>query len=102
MAMGTPKKPVNKKVDSKNTGEDEDDDDSMLDQPAKKKVVDDDDDFDGPLLEKVLHRHVRAGGVRGGGSCDAGRHAYRPVISMNCRAAQTRHPAWRLRRSPRP
>lgn len=46
--MGTPKKPVNKKVDSKNTGEDEDDD-SALDQPSKKKVVDDDDDFDGPL-----------------------------------------------------
>jgi hypothetical protein len=49
MAMGTPKKPVNKKVDSKNTGEDEEDDDSTLDQPSKKKVVDDDDDFDGPL-----------------------------------------------------
>lgn len=49
MAMGTPKKPVNKKVDSKNTGEDEDDDDSMLDQKSKKKVVDEDDDFDGPL-----------------------------------------------------
>jgi hypothetical protein len=48
MAMGTPKKPVNKKVDSKNTGEDEDDDDSTLDQKPKKKV-DDDDDFDGPL-----------------------------------------------------
>jgi hypothetical protein len=49
MAMGTPKKPVNKKVDSKNTGEDEDDDDSTLDQKSKKKVDDDDDDFDGPL-----------------------------------------------------
>jgi hypothetical protein len=48
MAMGTPKKPVNKKVESKDTGEDEDDD-SMLDQKPKKKVVDDDDDFDGPL-----------------------------------------------------
>jgi len=45
--MGTPKKPVNKKVESTDTGED--DDDSMLDQPTKKKVVDDDDDFDGPL-----------------------------------------------------
>jgi len=49
MAMGTPKKPVNKKVDSKNTGEDEDDDDSMLDQKAKKKIIDEDEDFDGPL-----------------------------------------------------
>jgi len=49
MAMGTPKKPVNKKVDSKSTEEDVEDDDNMLDQPAKKKVVDDDDDFDGPL-----------------------------------------------------
>jgi hypothetical protein len=48
MAMGTPKKPVNKKVESKDTGEDEDDD-STLDQKPKKKVVDDDDDFDGPL-----------------------------------------------------
>ena len=47
MAMGTPKKPVNKKVE--NTGEDEDDDDSTLDQKPKKKVDDDDDDFDGPL-----------------------------------------------------
>ena len=47
--MGTPKKPVNKKVDSQDTGEDEDDDDSMLDQKPKKKIVDDDDDFDGPL-----------------------------------------------------
>jgi len=47
--MGTPKKPVNKKVDSKNTGEDEDDDDSMLDQKAKKKIIDEDEDFDGPL-----------------------------------------------------
>ena len=47
--MGAPKKPVNKKVDSKNTGGDEDDDDSMLDQKPKKKVDDDDDDFDGPL-----------------------------------------------------
>ena len=47
--MGTPKKPVNKKVDSKNTGEDDDDDDSLLDQPSKKKIVDDDDDYDGPL-----------------------------------------------------
>ncbi len=46
--MGTPKKPVNKKVDSKNTGEDEDDD-STLDQPSKKRVVEDDDDYDGPL-----------------------------------------------------
>ena len=48
--MGAPKKPVNKKVDSKNIGGDEeDDDDSMLDQKPKKKVDDDDDDFDGPL-----------------------------------------------------
>jgi len=48
--MGTPKKPVNKKIDSQNTGEDEDDDDSMFDQKAKKKIIDDDDDdFDGPL-----------------------------------------------------
>ncbi|GAC1305170.1 MAG: hypothetical protein NVSMB24_13730 [Mucilaginibacter sp.] len=48
--MGTPKKPVNKKVDSQNTGEDEDDDDSILDQSGKKKIVDDDDDdFDVPL-----------------------------------------------------
>jgi len=46
MAMGTPKKPVTKKVAPKNTGDDDDDD---LDQPTKKKVVDDDDDFDGPL-----------------------------------------------------
>ncbi len=47
--MATPKKPVNKKVDSQNTGEDEDDD-SMLDQKVKKKAVDDDDDdFDAPL-----------------------------------------------------
>ena len=55
MAMGTPKKPVNKKVDSKNTGEDEDDD-SALDQPSKKKVVDDDDDFDGPLDDIGLRK----------------------------------------------
>jgi hypothetical protein len=48
MAMGAPKKPVNKKVDSKNTGEDDDDDDSTLDQTPRKKD-DDDDDFDGPL-----------------------------------------------------
>ncbi len=47
--MGTPKKPVNKKIDSNDTGEDEDDDDSILDQKSKKKIVDDDDDFDGPL-----------------------------------------------------
>ncbi|CAN5428810.1 hypothetical protein BH09BAC6_BH09BAC6_27750 [soil metagenome] len=48
MAMGTPKKPINKKVDS--TGDDEeDDDDSMIDQKKKKIVDDDDDDFDGPL-----------------------------------------------------
>ena len=47
--MGTPKKPVNKKVDSKNTGEDEDDDDSILDPKAKKKIIDEDEDFDGPL-----------------------------------------------------
>jgi len=48
--MGTPKKPVNKKVDSKDTGEDEEDDDSTLDQKPKKKLDDDDDDdFDGPL-----------------------------------------------------
>ena len=47
---GNSKKPVNKKVDSKNTGEEDDeDDDNTLDQPSKKKVVDDDDDFDGPL-----------------------------------------------------
>lgn len=44
--MGAPKKPVNKKVESKSTDED---DDSTLDQPSKKKVVDEDDDFDGPL-----------------------------------------------------
>jgi len=49
MAMGTPKKPVNKKIDSNDTGEDEDDEDSILDQKSKKKIVDDDDDFDGPL-----------------------------------------------------
>jgi hypothetical protein len=49
MAMGTPKKPVNKKIESKDTGEDEEDDDSTLDQKPKKKVDDDDDDFDGPL-----------------------------------------------------
>ncbi|MDP9048504.1 MAG: hypothetical protein M3N14_10225 [Bacteroidota bacterium] len=49
--MGAPKKPVNKKVDSQNTGEDEDDDDDgMLGQNVKKKVLDDDDDdYDGPL-----------------------------------------------------
>jgi hypothetical protein len=48
--MGAPKKPVNKKIDSQNTGEDEDDDDSILDQSGKKKIIDDDDDdFDGPL-----------------------------------------------------
>ena len=47
--MGTPKKPINKNVDSKSTGEDEEDDDSTLDQTSKKKVEDDDDDFDGPL-----------------------------------------------------
>ena len=47
MAMGAPKKPVNKKVESKDA--DDDDDDSTLDQPSKKKIVDDDDDFDGPL-----------------------------------------------------
>ena len=47
--MRTPKKPVNKKVDSQNAGEDEDDDDSMIDQKPKKKILDDDDDFDGPL-----------------------------------------------------
>ena len=46
--MGTPKKPVNKKVDSKNTGEDEDDD-NTLDQPSKKRVIEDEDDYDGPL-----------------------------------------------------
>jgi hypothetical protein len=46
--MGAPKKPVNKKVESKSVADD-DDDDSTLDQPSKKKVVDDDDDFDGPL-----------------------------------------------------
>lgn len=54
--MGTPKKPVNKKVDSKST-EDEDDDDSILDQPSKKKVVDDDDDFDGPLDDLGLESY---------------------------------------------
>lgn len=47
--MATPKKPVNKKVDSKPAGDDEEDDDSTLDQKPKKKIVDDDDDFDGPL-----------------------------------------------------
>lgn len=49
--MGTPKKPVNKKIDSKNTGEyDEDDEDgSLFGQQSKKKVVEDDDDYDGPL-----------------------------------------------------
>ncbi len=46
--MAAPKKPVNKKVDPKNTGGDEDDDDSIFDQP-QKKAVDDDDDYDGPL-----------------------------------------------------
>lgn len=47
--MEIPKKPVNKKADSKNMREDEEDEDSMLDQPVKKGVMDDDDDFDGPL-----------------------------------------------------
>jgi hypothetical protein len=48
--MATPKKPVNKKIDSQNTDEDEDDDEGMFDQKAKKKIIDDDDDdFDGPL-----------------------------------------------------
>lgn len=49
--MGTPKKPVNKKTDSKNTGEyDEDDEDgSLFGQQSKKKVVEDEDDYDGPL-----------------------------------------------------
>lgn len=42
MAMGTPKKPINKKV----ADEEEDDDDDVT---PKKKVDDDDDDFDGPL-----------------------------------------------------
>jgi len=45
--MGTPKKPVNKKVDPKS--EDEDDDDSILDQKSPKKIIDEDEDFDGPL-----------------------------------------------------
>lgn len=40
--MGTPKKPINKKV----ADEEEDDDDDVT---PKKKVDDDDDDFDGPL-----------------------------------------------------
>ena len=48
MAMGTPKKPVNKKIDPKNSAEDEDDD-NILDQKPTKKVVDEDEDFDGPL-----------------------------------------------------
>ncbi len=47
--MGTTKKPVTKKIDSNDAGEDEDDDDSMLDQKPKKKLDDDDYDFDGPL-----------------------------------------------------
>ena len=47
--MEIPKKPVTKKIDSNDAGEDEDDDNSMLDQKPKKKVDDDDDDFDGPL-----------------------------------------------------
>lgn len=48
--MGAPKKPVNKKIDSGETGEEEEDSDgSLFGQPSKKKVVDDDDDYDGPL-----------------------------------------------------
>ncbi|HEY4324972.1 MAG TPA: hypothetical protein VGN20_13335 [Mucilaginibacter sp.] len=47
--MGTPKKPVSKKADPKNVGDDEDDDDSSLDQKPQKKIVDEDEDFDGPL-----------------------------------------------------
>jgi hypothetical protein len=47
--MGAPKKPINKKVDSKNTGEDDDEDDNQFGDSPKKKVVDDDDDYDGPL-----------------------------------------------------
>jgi hypothetical protein len=46
MAMGAPKKPVNKKVEPKNTAEDDDD---LYDETPKKKAVDEDDDFDGPL-----------------------------------------------------
>jgi len=49
MAMGTPKKPVNKKANPDNAGDGEDDDDSILDQKAPKKIVDEDEDFDGPL-----------------------------------------------------
>ena len=45
--MGTPKKPVNKKVDPQS--EEEDDKDNILDQKSPKKVVDEDEDFDGPL-----------------------------------------------------
>jgi hypothetical protein len=47
--MGAPKKPINKKVDSKNTDEAEDDDDALFDPKAKKNVADDEDDYDGPL-----------------------------------------------------
>jgi hypothetical protein len=43
--MGAPKKPVNKKVDTKSPAEDDDD----LDQKSPKKIIDEDDDFDGPL-----------------------------------------------------
>ena len=44
MAMGTPKKPLNKKVEPI-----DDDDENMTDQPKKKVIDEDDDDFDGPL-----------------------------------------------------
>jgi hypothetical protein len=46
MAMGTPKKPISKKVDPKSL---DDEDDDSVDQKPTKKVVDEDDDFDGPL-----------------------------------------------------
>lgn len=44
--MGTPKKPISKKVDPKSL---DDEDDDSVDQKPTKKVVDEDDDFDGPL-----------------------------------------------------
>ncbi len=47
MAMGTPKKPISKKVDPKSLADDEDD--NSNDHKPTKKIEDDEDDFDGPL-----------------------------------------------------
>ena len=46
MAMGTPKKPISKKVDPKSLADDEDD--NSNDHKPTKKIEDDEDDFDGP------------------------------------------------------